>query len=160
MSVCIVSVNGIIRQCEYPEQSAETSMELDSSSMTENRELCPDSKILLAKSQLLPPLVFLSYSFLLYMSLWSSRYSNKCNKTALVSKSVWEENQTSVSKSRSRTLFVNTGKCQHWQAISGKWSQPDSDTSQRHIAIPQKKGTFRVWAMEEEISSHISEYSE
>lgn len=56
-----MSVNGIIRQCEYPEQSAEKSVELDSSGTTENKELCPDPKTLLAKSQLLPPLVFLSF---------------------------------------------------------------------------------------------------
>lgn len=64
MSGCIIaSVNGIIRQCENPEHSAEKSVELDSSSTTENQELCPDPKILLVKSQLLPPLVLSSLCF-------------------------------------------------------------------------------------------------
>jgi len=60
-SGCIIaSVYGIIRQHEYPEQSAEKSVELDSSSTTENYQLCPGPKTLLAKSQLLHPLVVLS----------------------------------------------------------------------------------------------------
>lgn len=144
-SGCIVaSVNGIIRQCEYPQQSAEKSMELDSDGSTENQQLCSGPKMLLSKSQLLLQLFVLSFnyfvlSFVLYTSLWSSSYSNECNKTILVSKSVWEEKQASVSKTRSRILFVNTGKCESCQALGSEWVQPASDSSQWHTAIPPKE---------------------
>lgn len=61
MSGCIIaSVNGIRRQCEYPEQSAENHVQLDSSGTAENKELSTDPKPLLVKSQLLPPVVLSS----------------------------------------------------------------------------------------------------
>lgn len=61
MSGCIIaSANGIRRQCEYPEQSVENHVQLDSTGTAENKELSTDPKTLLVKSHSLPPVVLSS----------------------------------------------------------------------------------------------------
>lgn len=87
MSGCIIaSVNGIRRQCEYPEQSAESHVQLDSSGIAENKELPTDPKTLLVKSHLLPPVVLSSVLSVLHAAVtptntvkqyWSQNQSEK-----------------------------------------------------------------------------------
>lgn len=62
-SGCIIaSVNGITKQCEYPELSVEKSMELDSNRSTESQQLCPGPKSAIIKIPVVASIICLVFS--------------------------------------------------------------------------------------------------
>lgn len=108
-SGCIIaSVNGIRRQCGYPEQSAENHVQPDSSGTAENKELSTDPKTLLVKSHLLPPLVL---SSLLCALLAVVTPTNAV-------KQYWSQNQ-SEKRIRPQSPKVGQGLCLSIQENAG-----------------------------------------